>query len=369
MQRRVESQFRRDWNFGYSIWNYLFRTAVNLQKNVYMYSIPDESNPERRRPMTGKEVLKGASDLLRALDSKYADVSGELKAVKGDLAKTRYCVPSLSREAVKVLDNLEARTRRIPGTQEVRTTMRLQTHANRVCYGLSVFLTFSPSECDTALMLRLARVRQSDPSLQSDRDRSFQSRSSPKLDEEFCRLSPEALLEELPDCDERKTLLARDPLACAEGFRVLVLLALRHLLGVRFCPRCPDCAASDSPCADAFGSNATATGGVLGRVDAVYGSIECQKAGSLHGHFQVFAQCFHQHTPLSQLMKLEEEGGVRRLFQKYASYSAHMRPGSSSLGRGGEKMVKRGGPGGGLLMVACSGFYVHLKSVFPLIRF
>ncbi|CAJ1413214.1 unnamed protein product, partial [Effrenium voratum] len=277
MQRRVESQFRRDWNFGYSIWNYIFRTAVNLQKNVYMCSIPDESNPERRRPMTGKEVLKGASDLLRALDSKYADVSGELKAVKGDLAKTRYCVPSLSREAVKVLDNLEARTRRIPGTQEVRTTMRLQTHANRVCYGLSVFLTFSPSERDTALMLRLARVRQSDPSLQSDRDRSFQSRSSPKLDEEFCRLSPEALLEELPDYDERKALLARDPLACAEGFRVLVLLALRRLLGVRFCPRCPDCAASDSPCADA------------------------------------------------------------RLFQKYASYSAHVRPGSSSLGRGGAR--------------------------------
>ena len=131
VSKRHARLFCRDWNFGYSIWNYIFRTAVNLQKNVYMYSIPDESNPERRRPTTGKEVLKGASDLLRALDSKYADVSGELKAVKGDLAKTRYCVPSLSREAVKVLDNLEARTRRIPGTQEVRTTMRLQTHANR----------------------------------------------------------------------------------------------------------------------------------------------------------------------------------------------------------------------------------------------
>ncbi|CAJ1377658.1 unnamed protein product [Effrenium voratum] len=37
--------------------------------------------------------------------------------------------------------------------------------------------------------------------------------------------------------------------------------------------------------------------------------------------------------------------------------------------RRGEKIVKRGGPGGGLLMVACSGFYVNLKSVFPLIRF
>ena len=38
-------------------------------------------------------------------------------------------------------------------------------------------------------------------------------------------------------------------------------------------------------------------------------------------------------------------------------------------GGGGEKMEKRGALGEGLLMVACSGFYVHLKSVFPLIRF
>ena len=38
-------------------------------------------------------------------------------------------------------------------------------------------------------------------------------------------------------------------------------------------------------------------------------------------------------------------------------------------GGGGEKMGKTGGLGGGLLRVACSGFYVHLKSVFPLIRF
>ena len=35
----------------------------------------------------------------------------------------------------------------------------------------------------------------------------------------------------------------------------------------------------------------------------------------------------------------------------------------------GEKMVKRGALRGSLLRVACSGFYVHLKSVFPLIRF
>ena len=41
MQRRVEAQFRRDWTFGFAVWNYLFRTAVNLQKNAYMFSAPD----------------------------------------------------------------------------------------------------------------------------------------------------------------------------------------------------------------------------------------------------------------------------------------------------------------------------------------
>eukprot|EP00971_Amphidinium_carterae_P076098 1503265-Amphidinium_carterae.1 len=69
-------------------------------------------------------------------------------------------------------------------------------------------------------------------------------------------------------------MLARNPLACVEGFRTLCLLTMNHIFGVRMCPNCPYCATSQSPCADAFGSNATATGGVLGRVDAVYGAIE-----------------------------------------------------------------------------------------------
>ena len=83
-------------------------------------------------------------------------------------------------------------------------------------------------------------------------------------------------------------LLARDPLACAEGFQTLVLLALRHLFGVRYCRRCPDCARSDTPCADIFGSNAMATGSIFGRIDAIYGSIECQKCGTLHLHLHSF---------------------------------------------------------------------------------
>ena len=103
-----------------------------------------------------------------------------------------------------------------------------------------------------------------------------------------------------------------------------MLLTLRHLLGVRFCPRCPNCAASERPCSDAFGSNALATGGVLGRVDAVFGSIECQKSGTLHAHLQVFVQCRHQRGSLAGLLDLGKPE-LQTLLQRYASYTAHVR--------------------------------------------
>ncbi|CAJ1327813.1 unnamed protein product, partial [Effrenium voratum] len=321
MQRRVEAQFRRDWTFGFAVWNYLFRTAVNLQKNAYMFSAPsaDGGSYQSLKP---EDIVAGVREITSRLRGTYTDINGEEKPVQGDLTKLRFA--NLKPAARKILANVEARAKNIPGTHEVRKTMRLQTHAYRVCHGTSIFLTFSPSERDTALMLRLARVREEDPALLRDGAKKFQARGAPALDEEFCRLSPEALAENLPNYEDRRALLARDPLACAEGFRTLVLLTLRHLLGVRFCPRCPNCATSGQPCSDAFGSNAVAGGGVLGRVDAVFGSIECQKSGALHAHMQVFVQCRHQHGSLAGLLDLGKPK-IQALMQTYASYTAHVR--------------------------------------------
>ena len=71
---------------------------------------------------------------------------------------------------------------------------------------------------------------------------------------------------------ERREVLARDPLAAVDGFRVLTHLMLKHLFGVRVCPYCPDCNGFSGlePCQDLRGSNAEANGGIFGRVDAVY---------------------------------------------------------------------------------------------------
>jgi len=64
-------------------------------------------------------------------------------------------------------------------------------------------------------------------------------------------------------------------------------------------------------------------GGVFGRVDAVYGSLECQKSGAYHVHFQVFIQCVHQFTTLPELQRWGRKP-LLELLRKYSTYSAHV---------------------------------------------
>eukprot|EP00959_Pyramimonas_sp_CCMP1952_P305803 6399307-Pyramimonas_sp.AAC.1 len=81
------------------------------------------------------------------------------------------------------------------------------------------------------------------------------------------------LADAVPASDERRAVLARDPLAGVDGFRVIVGFVFENILGLRYCPTCPDC-----ECADLLGSSATAAGGCLGRVGGVCGSIDAQKS-------------------------------------------------------------------------------------------
>ena len=78
------------------------------------------------------------------------------------------------------------------------------------------------------------------------------------------------------------------------------------------------------PCQDVVGFSAALEGGFAGRAEAACTSIESQKAtGSLHGHSQVFIQCFHQHMPLIKVfefLKSEHADAVRR----YLRYKTHV---------------------------------------------
>ena len=165
MARRVESQLQRDWHFGFASWNYVFRSAVNLSRTLYSYEVAPGA--EGKVGFSPAELEQGAISICKALHGHYRDQSGTLRGVRGDMTKVRY-VPGLSPAAIRLLQNLEHTSRKIPGTQEVRRVMRFEIHGYRVRYGVPTFITFSLDEANNLLMVRLSRRK--DPVLVAGRD-------------------------------------------------------------------------------------------------------------------------------------------------------------------------------------------------------
>ena len=330
MARRVEAQFSRDWSFGFVTWNYLFRSAVNLSRTIYAYDrvAGNEAEPNGLTPAL---LEKGAIEIMKALHGKYRDVNGREQKVNGDMTKVRW-VP-LSRAAQRLLQNIEHTSRRIAGTQEIRRLMRFDTNAHRIRYGVPIFVTFSPDEAHNLLMVRLSRTRRSDPVFANGKDangRKHCGRAEPGLANDLgsfnVGVSVKDVVDSLPPHDVRRRILARDSLASVDGFRTLVLAAYEYLFGMRVCLFCPDCnnGVNSQPCQDLFGSNAMAEGGIFGRIDAGYTSVEAQKStGSLHAHSQLFVQCLHQHTPLAEILDILKTKRSH-LVRDYLVYKGHV---------------------------------------------
>ena len=131
-------------------------------------------------------------------------------------------------------------------------------------------------------------------------------RDLPELIEshEVGAISVDSLVDQLPSSDERRSILAKDPLASVYGFRMLVKLTLATLFGVRVCSNCPNCNLKRDGCVDAYGSVATAEGGIIGRPDAYYISLENQKEDDLHGHMLIWPQCVFQRQPLVEIAEM-----------------------------------------------------------------
>ena len=115
------------------------------------------------------------------------------------------------------------------------------------------------------------------------------------------------------------------------------------LFGLRLCGDCPQCNLHHTaltPCTSSTGSNATLMGGVFGRMDAAYVTIEAQKStGSLHAHGQCFVQCLHQHTPLQEIFSMAEDRlqSLRAAYLEYVSHVSH----SVYKGQGPEEIAAR----------------------------
>ena len=346
MARRIEAQVSRDWVFGFTSWNLLFRSALNLSRTTDAYSRTffDEDIQEWVQP-TGRHVEAAAQQLLLALKGSYIDVNGQPRPVKGEVAKLRY-VQGLKPMARKLLNNMRHTAQGLPGTQEARKRMRFEIQAMRIRYGVPLFVTFTPDEAHQQLFVRMTRVRSCDPVRAASIGQDFPAGDMffPHLElQDGIAMGPFEHEFTLPmSWAERREVLARDPLAAVDGFRVLTHLMLKHLFGVRVCPYCPDCNRFSGlePCQDLGSSNAEANGGIFGRVDAVYISLEAQKSsGAEHGHMQVFVQCLHQPTSLEEIFRLSHDK-LAALRAEYEAYNAHVCH-ASYVGQSNEDMERR----------------------------
>ena len=329
MARRVESQLNRDWSFGYTCWNLLFRDAVNLSRTLYAYDTPVLRPDSTVGKLTPRDLEQAAIEVYKALGGTCTGPSGKEMPVKNNFALLKY-VPHLSSAARRLVANLTQTARAVPGAQESRRHMRFEIQAMRVRYGVPIFVTITPDEAHQLLYIRMSRTRSSDPVrlaeptlMQAAGDAAY-----PVLGSDFtCSVLIESLRASCPNWEQRRQILARDPLATIDGFRVLILLTMKHLFGVNVCLSCPLCNSSEAsaPCQDDAGSSATCEGGVFGRCDAVYVALEFQKsAGSPHGHMQLFVQCLHQHTDLATIFRLAQEKAdeLRKSYLQYASHVA-----------------------------------------------
>ena len=331
MARRVEAQMQRDWHFGFVSWNYVFRSAINFSRTLYSYE--NVNTDGGKRSLSAKELEEGAISICKALRGNFKDQDGKMRGVNGDMTKIRY-VPGLSIAAKRLLQNLEHTSRKIPGTQEVRRVMRFAIHGYRVKYGVPLFVTFSPDEAHNLVMVRLSRTRKLDPVLTEGRDivgkylcgRGVPSIEKDYSDDVFLDIPLGDLAKCIPTHDQRRVALSRDSLASVDGFRVLVLAAYKFLWGLNVCMQCPDCNFDDSlsPCQDICGSSSSFEGGINGRAEAAVTCVEAQKGtGSLHAHCQVFVQCLHQHTALSEVLeRIRGDGGD--IVRKYLRYKSHV---------------------------------------------
>jgi len=302
LSQRIEGQFRRDWSFVPGLWNMYFRECLLSGHSLSVGTKVEAASPTASKPQEYAIALQELYDLLT--NGKYMAPGGRKMSIRGDVSKLWRAI-GISKPAKKILGDLQFRTRKIPGTAEIRKKIGRVGKWACVNYGHAIFLTMSPSERHNYLACRLSRYRQEDPYAASSQTQAWCGAEVPSLEP-----SAEDEFEvHIPGFDTRRLLMAADPLAAVNAFFIQVRTVLATMLGIRMCPLCPHCNSdTDRPCQDACGSNAEAMGGIAGRVDAMFGAVEAQKStGTLHFHCFIFVQRVHQFSTLKEIaMKLQE---------------------------------------------------------------
>jgi len=358
LMQRAESQFRNDMVLPFALWNRVFFDTLRSENNLHGNWV---SGVQR---FGSADIKDAVESITTNLLGSYPTESGAMMPVNGDLMKVGRCA-GLTSLAKQMVRGMHATLKKVPGSQQVRTLMQGNIQPFRIFYGSALMITWSPSERFSGLMLRMHRECKADPvkhlhktKLGADHDRStcvececatldgpcFHNSEHVDID-----ITSEEIARMIPESDVRRRLMIRNPLACVLGFRTHVAITLQCLFGVRMCPNCPHCNEDDmlrlndngdnlTGCSDMFGSVASPIGGIFGRVDAYYGSIECQKAGSLHIHCLVWLQSMHQHLPLRKIADMIDES-MNRAKEQYEADPDNVEESQLNSGHSADNLV------------------------------
>ena len=319
LTRRVEHQVRSDWLFIPGMRNIYFRflgITARLGSIVKKYS--EETSSAFTQRLT--TAVKGLHDILA---KGYYGSASHQRPIAGNLT-VLHLAQGLNSTQKQIVHNMRAVTRNIAGTQEIRRSMGHVFQSASVGYGHGLFLTISPNEKHSCLVLRLHRTRIQDPLLrggENDEERyklrqRLASRSWPSL--------TEAVDVELPDFDLRLCEVANDPLAVVQAFRVAVNVLLGRLLGIRLCHQCGVASKNLHPlcrCTNIFGSNASPMGGIFGITVALFGAIENQHLGTLHFHgFAYLANMYQQNSMSTIETKIKESPQLANAIKQWHAW-------------------------------------------------
>ena len=249
----------------------------------------------------GKPKVLQAAELVQAAKTLYSKLQtgkwwdgSRYRHVNHDVTKLQH-VKDLGPTEAKLLQDIQARQRVLPGSREVRRVVGRALFGMRVEHGEPLFVTISPTLRHSGLTMRFTRYRREDPARAGVAEK-WGGQGEPKLFKEEGAV-------ELPGHELRKILAARDPWASVLAFQHAVRCILGQVFGVRWCSRCPAC-----DCTDGWGSNALAMGGAAELCTAIAGAVEYQRNAAPHFHGNVYLYLRHVwQRPVQEVASLIEQ--------------------------------------------------------------
>ena len=121
LAQRIEGQFRRDWSFVPALWNMYFKECLLSGHSISVRRVAEAENPT---PDNRQSLTIALEEIYKHLEhGKYKGPGGKLMAIRGDITKLNRAIdmkPDIWLVVRKIIADVQFRTRKIPGTAEIR---------------------------------------------------------------------------------------------------------------------------------------------------------------------------------------------------------------------------------------------------------